>query len=249
MSDVVAEPLGLPPIPPALAPRLDAICSEPNIYTITRGLAEVIARAALAPAVSSILEIGAGRSSLVFASVLAHKGRGSLTSVDHAPEFCREAWDEITRMGVDAALVTGPLVRRVRGAGLLYSYGDIESRLAARGPYDLLFVDAPPMHFGRDCALHLAAPHLRIGALVVLDDAARRAEWTTVRRWLRQYPGLSVAVWQPSFERGIGVLKYERPGTRFSLRSFAGTFHDELQRIRDGERFVRSRRQTITVAP
>lgn len=250
MNEVTRWGFNLPELPQALEDRIGAICRDETGYAVTGALGCLVARAALQPTVNSILEVGAGRSSLVFATVLAHKGKGLLTSVDHAPAYCQDAWEEIAGIEVDAALLTAQLSRRLKFEGLLYTYDPaVEEALGARGPYDLLFVDAPPGEFGRDCALHLAAPHLRTGATVILDDAARLGEWTTIRRWLRQYPGLEVLAWQPSFERGLAVFRYAAPGKRFSPRSFGGSVVDELQRFRDVQRFRESKLARISVAP
>jgi hypothetical protein len=49
-----------------------------------------------------------------------------------------------------------------------------------------------------------------------------------MRRWLRQLPGLELLVFDPSFGRGIGVLRLANHATRFSPRSVTGSVLDEF---------------------
>jgi predicted O-methyltransferase YrrM len=155
-----------------------------------------------------ILEFGAGSSSCVFARALSLAGGGSLTSVEQMPQWCSDRWDEVKRTGgVDAQLVVSRPQLTVGKTGLHYIYKSAAPAIAARGPYDLVFIDAPQEYYGRDGSLHLAREHLEPGALIVLDDAGRQAEQWTLCRWLRTYPDLQLVVFDPVIGgRGVAVL-------------------------------------------
>jgi predicted O-methyltransferase YrrM len=113
--------------------------------------------------------------------------------------------------------------------GLLHDYTGVAVALRARGPFDFVFIDAPPGHLGRDATLLAAAPFLAPNATIVLDDAARPQEQTAVRRWER---GLAIErVYESAtVGRGVVVLNLLQPSLpRFSWRTFAGTIHDRIE--------------------
>lgn len=229
-----------PTMPAALAtatvPEIEKVLpDESNGWSISRPLGRLLAGLVIQQRLSSILEFGAGQSSVVLARALSIAGGGRLTSVDHQDEYCRDAWRHVeSTPGVDSQLLIAPIRRQLTTTGLLYSYAGISPHVGRRGPYDLVFIDAPPRIFGREAPLHSAYRHLREGAFIVVDDAARPEETTTVRRWLRRYPGLSVVVLDREFPRGLAVLRHTGgTATRFSARSVLGTFHDEFRRWRD----------------
>jgi hypothetical protein len=111
--------------------------------------------------------------------------------------------------------------------GVMHAYAQIEPILASRGPFDFVFIDAPPGWLGRDSTLFAAAAFLRPRAVVLLDDAARPAEQTTLKRWERV---LGVErVYESAQGRGIAVLIAPQSQTvSFSWRTFLGTIHDRI---------------------
>jgi predicted O-methyltransferase YrrM len=197
-------------------------------WSVAHGLAQVLERLAASGGFTSILEFGAGRSSEAFVAGLQACGNGGrLTSVDHAPEYSREAWQRVLASGVDATLLVAPIERRLSANGFYYSYPAAADGLARRAPYDLVFIDAPPSEFGRDGPLHQAAPHLAPGTLVILDDAGREAEQRTLRRWLRIYPNAKLLIFEPGFARGLAVIEVSGgSSTQMSWSSFFESFLD-----------------------
>jgi len=117
---------------------------------------------------------------------------------------------------------------RLSRKGLWYEYNGIEPALASRGPFDLLFIDAPPGDRGRDATLLAAAPYLAEGALAVVDDANRPREQTAIRRWERTL-GAERVFEDAEIGRGIAVIRIPRPRhPAFSWRTFAGSIHDRI---------------------
>lgn len=203
-------------------------------WPITPELGRFLARLVVEDRRTNVLEFGAGRSSLVLAHALSVAGGGRLTSVEHEPRYCREIWREVEAVpNVACALLVGPLRLQLFRAGPLWAYAGVRRRLAAHGPYDLVFIDGPPGIYGRDASLHIAFDHLTPGALIVLDDATRPGEQTAIRRWQRIYRGLRVELFEPVFGRGLAVLQSGEARTKtFSFRSFLGAVHDRWLEIR-----------------
>jgi predicted O-methyltransferase YrrM len=180
-----------------------------------------------ANALSSVLEFGAGQSSLAAARGLEALGGGCLTSVDNAPEYARHAWTSVERCpNVKASLVQAGLHLRLRRSGLLYEYGQMAEALSPRAPFDLVVIDGPPGVYGRDACLDIAWPYLRDGALILLDDYNRPREQTTVRRWMARYPSLRPVCLDVGFGRGVAVLQHRDGPWRWSLRNYVGSLHD-----------------------
>ena len=186
------------------------------------------------------LEFGAGTSSVVLAHALAERG-GMLTSLERSPEWCTAQWDVIgTLDAVDARLVPSRLVFRTFRSGAAWCFERAPAALAERGPFDLVLVDAPQSWVGRAGALHSARPHLTKGAIVVVDDAGREGERNLIAGWLRAYPGMRLAAFDPEFGRlGVAVLTFDgNRNVRWDGLTVAGSlldvFRNAHRRRREG---------------
>jgi predicted O-methyltransferase YrrM len=179
----------------------------------------------------SVLEFGAGRSSLVLALALQQIGGGRLTSIEHQPWHAEAAWRGIERYrDVDAQLVVAPVKMRITKHGPLYVYDGIRRALEARGPFELVVIDGPPGKFGRDWPLFAAAPFLSSsGALIMLDDVERPAEQSALRRWERALHVERLYESEGSGRR-FAVVEVTAPGRpAFVWRTFLGTCHDRIR--------------------
>jgi len=227
-----AELAGLLDTSGALPPAVeDALPDGRDDYEISIELARFVARLVIARTPGSVLEFGSGRSSLAIARALGASGGGRLTSVEDAPQFGREAWTLAeSTPGVDARRVVSRVRLTLTACGPLNGYVDAPAALAERAPYGLVLVDGPVGPLGRDWTLLAAIRHLQAGALVVVDDAARPAERKAVQRWLRRWPGLSMALDRPGTARGLVVLRFDgdRRAT-FRARTLLGTSYDRLR--------------------
>lgn len=195
-------------------PGVERIVGElVNTWAVSPETARVLARLVVEERRTRILEFGAGMSSRVLAAALEEIGGGRLTSVEVHPSWCEDAWEMVRRSAnVDAVLIPATLELRLDRRGPHYRFVP-EDEIARRGPYDLVFVDAPPRRYGRDGTLHSSGGALTNGALVVLDDARRKHEQLVLRRWLLNDEHLHLVANDGDFGRGIAVLE-RRPSSR-----------------------------------
>lgn len=156
-----------------------------------------------------MLEFGAGASSVVLASALSRHGGGKLTSIEQMPDWCAREWRHARGFSrVDIRMIVASPRQCVSHLGLTAMFQDARQALEERSPFDLVLIDAPQWYYGRDGALPLVHRLLAPGAWLVLDDAGRPAERQTIGRWLRTYPDLKLAAFDPAYGRnGVAVFR------------------------------------------
>lgn len=134
----------------------------------------------------TVVELGAGASTLITARALARSGGGRLTSYDQHGDYVAATRDWLGEHELDADLRTAPLAPPPAGwPGLWYDLADIPETI------DLLLIDGPhwTLHpFVRGAAETLF-DRVPVGGMVMLDDAARLGERVVARRWKRAWPG------------------------------------------------------------
>jgi predicted O-methyltransferase YrrM len=217
-------------------PEVTALTRGNNDWAVSEAMAQYLFKLVLALKPRSVLEFGAGWSSVVIARALSRLNLGgSLTSLDHTDRFCGRAWEQVRREpNVDAVLSISDLRLHLGAEGLSYSYAAISQVSAQRGPFDLVFVDGPPGAYGRYGTVFNVRKHLAPGAAIVLDDAARRNETSAVKKWTWLLGGLKCQVHDTGFAKGIAVLTVERALRQtFRLQPFVRSFVDQLQLYRE----------------
>lgn len=133
---------------------------------------------------AQVVECGAGVSTIVLARLLAQRGHGALTALEHDA-----TWASRVREGLEAEELTH--VARVVLAPL---EDDPEAWYAEAGvaqlppAIDLLVVDGPPadrpaLASARRPALERLGSRLAPGATVVLDDIGRVGEQAVLAAW------------------------------------------------------------------
>ncbi len=211
---------------------------ERNPWSVSDPMARLLARLVVDLPCRSVLEFGAGWSSVVLAHALQAAGGGRLTSVEHQTDYLADCWDRVARTPlVDATLVVRPLESQLSRHGLLWRYEGLARSIAARAPFDLVVIDAPPGVYGRSAPLFDAYALLAPGAVIVLDDARRPREQTAVARWLATFPGLQLVVLDDTTPRGMAVLRHDgNKRRRLAPRTFAGSIRDRLRESRERRR-------------
>ncbi len=130
---------------------------------------------------ATLVECGSGVSTVVLARLLAERGTGRLTALEHDPAWAQEVEQSLAREGL------GELARVVR-APLEQGWYAAAGVAELPSAIDLLVVDGPPadtpaLAEARHPALGVLAARLGPGSIVVLDDAGRPGEQAVLARW------------------------------------------------------------------
>jgi hypothetical protein len=191
----------------------------------------------------AVLEFGAGPSTAVLAEALAAIGGGALTCVDDRLHLAAESLDRARAAGnVDLHVAESPIELRLTKNGIIYTYTAAREAILSRGPYDLVFIGAPRMAWGRHCTLPLVYGSLNDRALVVIDDGGRRRTRALVRRWLKTHGSLQVMKSDRKLG-GRGVMVLVRSGRLLRRTSVACAFWNTLDLVRTWPGRWRTRRQ------
>jgi predicted O-methyltransferase YrrM len=166
-----------------------------------------VARVATAQRPVNIVECSSGTSTVVLARVVQLNGVGHVYSLEHQPLWAQKTRDELAPQGLSAfATVLDAPLREHRLGNTMHKWYDT----AGLPPQiDMLVVDGPPQDTqaqARYPAVPVLLSRLTPGARVLLDDAARADERSTVQRWQKEF-GLVIDQ-ELSAEKGITMLRH-----------------------------------------
>ena len=157
----------------------------------------------------------------------------SILSFEHEQKFCDETRQYVSEAGVEdqIEIVHAPL-KTVRFKGRSFrSY----AVLKIKNTCDIVIIDGPPASTrrGREACLYHAYNRLRIGGVVILDDADRADEQTIVKNWLRVYPG-SFDYSHAAVGHGLAILHKKRhlPRQKTSLATMCDNYMIRAQKMR-----------------
>jgi len=174
----------------------------------------------------TVVELGAGASTLLIASRLRRNGRGRLYTVEHDERYASRVAESLDRAGVrdQVTVVNAPLRRQRIGTREVEWYERSKVEEGLETPIDLLVVDGPPAGGPRSRwpALPVLHPGLAFGAAVLADDGRRRDETRAAFSWRADFPDLDLR-WEDTI-RGTWVLrKRSRPRQEpWSIRAWRG---------------------------
>lgn len=133
----------------------------------------------------SVVELGAGATSLVIGRCLQMNGSGELVSFDQHGDFVAATGEWLRENGLSADLRYAPLGPPPGDwPGLWYQLAALPERI------DLLVIDGPPWTthpYVRGAAESLF-DRIPSGGVVMLDDGARPGERVIAERWRRRWP-------------------------------------------------------------
>jgi predicted O-methyltransferase YrrM len=133
----------------------------------------------------TVVELGAGASSLVVGRALQKNGGGRLISCDQHAGFVEATRGWLNEHGVETELRATPF-RASPGdwPGVWYDHGPLPPQI------DLLIVDGPPwaIHPYVRGAADSLFERIPVGGTVLLDDAARPGERIVARKWKKRWP-------------------------------------------------------------
>jgi predicted O-methyltransferase YrrM len=184
------ERLGLP---------LDAL---PNLgsWKADTGLLNFITDTILEMRPNSIVELGAGASTLVASRALSLSGSGGrLVSFDQHADFVDATRLWLGQHGEKADIRHSPL------ASSTGEYKDLWYDLSGVPDHiDLLLIDGPPWALNPLIRSHAQSLFNRMtpGGMVILDDAARPGERVVARQWSKHWPEFDWAF----TAKGKGIL-------------------------------------------
>lgn len=142
----------------------------------------------------TVVELGAGASSLVIGRALQRNGGGRLISCDQHAGFVQATRQWLQDNGVDTELRVAPL-RPAPGdwPGIWYDHGPLPPQI------DLLLVDGPPwaIHPYVRGAAESLFDRIPVGGMVMLDDAARPGERVVARKWRKRWPNFEFELIHP----------------------------------------------------
>lgn len=136
----------------------------------------------------TVVELGAGASSLVTARALQLHGGGKLISFDQHADFIDATRKWLAEHGLEADMRAAALVPAPDGwPGYWYDVGALPERI------DMLVIDGPPwtIHPFVRGAAECLFDRIPIGGVVLLDDGARPGERVVAARWKRRWPNFS----------------------------------------------------------
>ena len=162
----------------------------------------------------SIVELGSGLSTLVFATYAKHCGteKPKILSVDHDQSWLDQTRDRIQQLGLADCVnfqlceigdLSLPEIPETKGYVV-----DSNMVQSAVGSPDMILIDGPPGKIGRTGTLPSVAKAISGTADVFLDDASRPAEQAIAERWMGLFEGqLELSAIYP-LGNGLAHLKY-----------------------------------------
>lgn len=166
------------------------IAAQDDLYTASPDTNDFLHRVVLRERPESVLEFGSGKSTLALAAALIEvhdDDRPRVFSVDESPDYLAATRAELERHKLRARLALRPLASTSIGGVPSFSY-DVDEHfwdgfLSATAP-GLVFVDGPSGGgMARLATIPSVRPHLKTGALVLLDDALRDDEIAVAGLW------------------------------------------------------------------
>ncbi len=158
-----------------------------------------------------VLELGSGVSTLLAAYCLEKTGSGKLVSFDHDLNYSEQTRERITDHGLDriAEIIHAPLTKVTLDQGEWDWYET--ARMDQNLKIDLLVIDGPPgqiQKISRYPALPVLHKYLADEVVILLDDAARVDEKTTLDMWIQEFPEFEHEY--RSAEKGASILRRKR---------------------------------------
>lgn len=140
----------------------------------------------------TIVECGAGVSTIMIANLLRQQGGGHLYSLEEDPNWHQVVSAALVRddLADYVTLIHAPLERH-NGSGELWYCSEATKTIAERVDHiDLLLVDGPKSvgALSRYPALPEFIQLLNADSLVILDDSNRKNEQAVISKWKHAYP-------------------------------------------------------------
>jgi predicted O-methyltransferase YrrM len=198
--------------------------NSPGGWSIDRAVSEALMTLVSVQEILSVVEIGAGYSSIVFHYTIPKKNPSySVYSIEENVDWFKipkELDKYVSRNKMDFHI--GKIHFMLGFFGIHASYR-IPERNRFKEGIELVFVDGPQYYYGREGGLDDIYDKLKVGCLIVMDDADRYTELCVIYKWLKVYKGLELIFLDEKFgDKGFAILRVSEPLTRrFSVDAFS----------------------------
>lgn len=160
-------------------PNLDAA------WSISEASFEYIGQLISESGYQTMVEFGSGLSTARWLMAFPEL---SVTSVEHDPQFFSETVLRLKQLGLSerAQVCLSPLQKYWFYGRRFHSY----TKPTVPETCDIIIVDGPPSYTrrGREACLYYVYDHIRVGGVVILDDAKRPDEKAIIANWLALFP-------------------------------------------------------------
>ena len=177
------------------------INQSPGGWSIDKAVSEALLKILDDFRVEKVVEIGAGYSTIVFHYGLAKGGKPfKVFSIEENVDWFKIPSDLRDVVSTNQIhFITGRL-SFVFGYFGIHARYRIPERKNISNEIDLVFIDGPPYYFGREGGLDEIYSKLKLGCLIILDDAERYTEQCVIYKWLKTYEGLELVFFQEKFK-------------------------------------------------
>lgn len=191
--------------------KLNAELPELGKYTVGEDFATILIQEILKRKPCCVLEAGSGVSTILAAYCVEKIGYGSITSLEHLPDYANKTRAMLKQHlldSVDVKIINASL-REYKINEQYYNWYDVDMACIPK-KIDFLIVDGPPRTTGRLARypiLPLFYERLSSSAVILLDDSDRMDEQIIVELWLSKYPQFKLRKF--STQKGAVLLYYE----------------------------------------
>ncbi|MFC4873592.1 class I SAM-dependent methyltransferase [Negadavirga shengliensis] len=208
--------------------------NSPGGWSIDKDLSEVLLCLVREFKLSSIVEIGAGYSTLIlnYAQSRFSPDCSKVYSIEENVDWFKVP-EKLKSVLKDFSfnLLSSRLRFKFGYFGIYAKYLPLENiRL---DQVDMVVVDGPPYYFGREGGLDELFDKLKPRSLIILDDAERYTEKCVIFKWLKVYHGLELVFYEESFgTKGLAILRVTKGLKRkFSVSAFILGFYQGMKRV------------------
>ncbi|REG91524.1 class I SAM-dependent methyltransferase [Algoriphagus antarcticus] len=182
----------------------------------------------------SILELGAGYSTIVFTyAKISGKGIEKVISFEEDPKWFKIPETIKSLIDLEDINIVDSKVKFKFGLFGVYAFYQATKKFKFKDTIDLVFIDGPQFFYGREGGLDYIFKFLKEGSLIVMDDAGRYIDQCVIFKWLKVYKGLELVYFNEKYgDKGLAILKVKSPLKRtFSISAFLLGMYQGMKRI------------------
>ncbi|NVJ86816.1 MAG: hypothetical protein HWE15_10960 [Algoriphagus sp.] len=229
--------------------ELKVLKHSPGGWSIDKPVAEAIIALVKEKKINRVVEIGAGFSTIVFHFTMPKVSPNyEVFSIEENVNWFKIPSELKELVDRDSMGFYTGRIRFVFGIFGIHASYQVSEKKKLKYGVELVFVDGPQYYYGREGALDDIYDKLKVGCLIVMDDAERYTEQCVIYKWLKVYKGLELIYFKERFgDKGLAILEVKMPLKRkFSLDTFLLGSMQGIKRllnfktIREKQNFLKS---------